>query len=107
MDKELKEFWEWCGFRVVTTMTGKPAWVAPDKKYPELSSIPEEPIDLNNLFKYAIPKLDSVKLITNDAPSGDRFYNAEVELDGIKKVTTSETPAQALYQAINEVRKNG
>jgi hypothetical protein len=62
--EQIKKFWEWCGFKPITTA----------EKYPEISTnrpddivawnypdgngdyhLPE--IDLNNIFRYAVPKL--------------------------------------------------
>jgi hypothetical protein len=41
--EETEKFWEWCGFRLV------------GKSITRSSDFPD--IDLNNLFKYAVPKL--------------------------------------------------
>ena len=64
--EQIKKFREWCGFkrlpvgqkgwhyeRLVKVMN----WLAPDQTEPFMS-LPYLPrIDLNNLFKYAVPKL--------------------------------------------------
>lgn len=62
MDKpteaQREEFWEWCGF---TTGPFAPQYSTPEEPDPEYVYDPEgkecefPPIDLNNLFKYAVP----------------------------------------------------
>ncbi len=61
--EQIKEFWEWCGFEEVWAANG--SWWqyesyketnhwwedSSSRKYKELP-----PVDLNNLFKYAVPK---------------------------------------------------
>ena len=47
--EQIKEFWEWCGMS--KSPTGY--WY-----YPDYSARPDAPeLDLNNLFKWAVPKL--------------------------------------------------
>ena len=63
-EAQIKEFWEWCGWQILKTDS---SWVSirPDgSSY--MSTVDEkclpllwEPIDLNNLFLYAVPKLKS------------------------------------------------
>ena len=54
--EQIKEFWEWCGFKP-PDMT-RVHWHA---KRPDFTDMPDgtwpPDIDLNNLFKYAVPKL--------------------------------------------------
>ena len=57
--KQIKEFWERCGFRWTVSKTGN-YWVRTDPSGTEgqMEVIIHYPsIDLNNLFKYAVPKL--------------------------------------------------
>ena len=51
-EAQIKEFWEWCGF-VEEYEAGTNAWwvKAPDSR----GDVNYPPIDLNNLFKYAVP----------------------------------------------------
>ena len=54
MTEELKEFWEWCGWNWQTekeSLVGHRATV----KY-----IDPPPVNLDNLFRYAVPELVSV-----------------------------------------------
>jgi hypothetical protein len=98
--EQIKEFWEWCGI-VRYIENGLEHWKLKDKN--EFVSYYPLSTDLNNLFKYAVPKLEGIKLITNDAPSGDRFFNATTHYGRDKKTITNEDPALALYWAIWEV----
>ena len=64
--EQIQKFWEWCGFHFQTLDELKPKyrhpanlrWVYPDG---DTGGLPA--IDLNNLFKYAVPKLDSVTAV--------------------------------------------
>ncbi len=66
-EAQKKEFWEWCGCREVQDLSGmrgayKETDIAPFPmvfcwRYPDKTKHPcLPPIDLNNLFKYAVPK---------------------------------------------------
>jgi hypothetical protein len=49
-----QKFWEWCGFtRYDRWTTNEQGWKAPNGD----KFLDAPPIDLNNLFKYAVPKL--------------------------------------------------
>ena len=68
MDKEpteaqIKEFWEWCGF----TISGDWAYL----NSPYRRGIPS--VDLNNLFKYAVPKAID-KIMAGQECSSDLAY---------------------------------
>ena len=59
-DAQKREFWEWCGFRYENhgydrSVDGE--WFDPSGKYFKsgIKSLP--PIDTNNLFKFAVPKV--------------------------------------------------
>ncbi len=63
-EAQVKEFWEWCGFKkeaVNTFVNGK--WTPTPSagyswRYPNgREECYPPPIDLNNLFKYAVPKV--------------------------------------------------
>lgn len=107
-NKELKEFWEWCGFRLEKQRSGSMGWT-----YPPVPSVyapmglvravlPD--LDLNNLFKYAVPKAvakiaHAFKLSIQSAYKElFRWWLEELLKDPAE-------PAQALYQAINKLRK--
>jgi hypothetical protein len=114
MDKEqptqeqIKEFWEWCGFKQVENWKQKgfhyentikkPNWVAPDEPLIEygISYLPR--IDLNNLFKYAVPKLPAGSLLWygNNKGYGVCINYPHIEID-------NQNPALALFWVIWEV----
>ncbi len=57
-DEQIKVFWEWCGFTTEESTFRKEervSFVAPDKGNAWYLGVPD--IDLNNLFKYAVPKV--------------------------------------------------
>ena len=56
-DEQVKEFWEWCGWYIKASPTGTPYWYHPLLGKDRWSGQFPIPIDLNNLFKYAVPKL--------------------------------------------------
>ena len=102
-DEQIKEFWEWFGF--VDTFegdTGAYYWKAPNGD----AGIDLPPLDLNNLFKYAVPKLRELHFI--------EFQWWEVEGCHVKVYVLDNSfsgqdgnPALALFWAIWEVTHNG
>lgn len=113
--EQLKEFWEWCGEHVhdfssedygllgeVDCKTcGKSNLAYDDDSghmWHYIGELPH-PLDLNNLFKYAVPKLDFAYIEWDgthyecDASMGEKF--------SIR--TSSKDPALALFQAMWEV----
>ncbi len=115
-EEQIKEFWEWCGLEYeATKLNGHPAWsiYGDERKWCETHYIEEmgKSINLNNLFKYAIPKLGVCDRIEIDwSPvKGCRDYTADVVLwssvnvGSHHKWTVSEDPALALFWAIWEV----
>ncbi len=99
-DEQIKEFWEWCGFKMDNYES---TYLATRYTYPGKSVyIHTKPkLDLTNLFTYAVPKLPYVLLESCQAGyrasvSADMKFNPEV-LD--------KDPALALFWAIYEVMK--
>lgn len=118
--EQIKKFWEWCGFKHTVPfpeLAKQEDIPRPERFTKEQWYIPgiycgsEPPIDLNSLFKYAVPKLAfitgnpySVSLI---APWGDTYgeYGAEIKqptVAGQKRLALefSKEPALALFWAI-------
>ncbi len=99
-DKEIKEFWERCGFTRYKRYTSpKLGWRAPDGiNFPE-----EPPIDLNNLFKYAVPKDYQQIIFQPDGYCGitvdDKLY------EGKRARAEGELPGISLFRALQEVLK--
>ena len=105
--EEIKEFWEWCGIKYMKHQ-GQEGWIRPDIDF-AFSSPPA--IDLNNLFRYAVPKVLYCRL----SYRGREDYVAEVsnipsqDIDhicGDSVFRVNKDPALALFRAIQEVIKN-
>ena len=63
-NEQIKEFWEGCGLEYeATKLNGHPAWsiYGDDREWCETHYIEEmgKSINLNSLFKYAVPKVDN------------------------------------------------
>jgi len=113
MDKEpteaqIKEFWERCGFKEVLSRTEEWRfaefkttnhwWEAPNGG--RFKEVP--PINLNNLFKYAVPKLDIEKI--NLYPATKNRWGCYFD-EWYQDHNVAETPALALFWAIKEAMK--
>ena len=106
-DEQVKEFWEWCGFKYDTMLPTRAFfWKDPAG----LCAISLPPIDLNNLFKHAVP------ICINKASMVELSYSAGGYRGGVEciakigkgriKVAYND-PALALFWAIYEVIKGG
>ena len=109
-EEQIKELWEWCGFRRLPE--GKAGyhfehcekimnWMQPDYKdsYKSMPYLPE--IDLNNLFKWAVPKLYS------ELSKAGKYYRMKWLYEAIEEaVIDNKDPALALFWAIWEVIQN-
>lgn len=110
--EQLQKFWEWCGFKYVfgeMVRTGEFTeqnyyWESPTgKKYFELPQL-----DLNHLFKYAVPKVQDVGgcwIQTEYDKNTQEFqYRACIYMvGGYFGVGISKDPALALFWAIWKV----
>jgi hypothetical protein len=112
--EQIQEFWELCGFKfspkTEEVRFGSPQpmystdnyWIYPDGKYHHALPL----INLNNLFKYAVPRLTKQSLwCTLSAISQAPGYSAFIESnEGLAKPNSVNTdPALALFWAIWEV----
>lgn len=96
--EQIKEFWEWCGF------TFTPNFDDPSIIEESRSPIGERlnpPLDLNNLFKYAVPKsINQMKVnweerhdtILTECGAYDNLFRA-----WWWKIVADEDPALALF----------
>ncbi len=109
-DEQIKEFWEWCGFRQLELGRGgyhfrntKKVWnwIPPNEteRYKGIPFLPR--IDLNNLFKYAVPS-DIQQIILQ--PDVDEWYCGITLSDKLYEASNKD-PALALFWAIYEVTK--
>ena len=102
-DEQVKEFWEWCGFKLIprfggTDMTNT-LW-----RYPEdnvFADLP--PIDLNSLFKYAVPKLLHYDVVLESGSGSGLYMVMTKKITEEPKYTANEDPALAFFWAIREV----
>jgi hypothetical protein len=110
--EQIKEFWEWCGFKRLPQgnryyhfeLTTKVMdWQAPTGE-----TMPYLPrIDLNNLFKWAVPKLQQtgreVGIIAREASGFEaKVLHISPQWSSIGR---DEDPALALFWAIYKVIK--
>jgi len=100
--EQIKEFWEWCEVEKILQAEYSPLDEVirqPHYEYP--------PIDLNNLFKYAIPLLEWYSIHVVEDGTGNKLINAAAQLKaGDKpKFSIDKDPADALFWAIYEVIK--
>ena len=115
-DEQIKEFWEKCGWKWLEErhyvhgymMHGgsyyEGYWMPPDIKNKHESWLRLPDIDLNNLFKYSVPKVRYCDLTKMDKLSCDGDYRASVRCgEGIVGNVghgDSKDPALALFWAI-------
>jgi len=99
--EQIKEFWEWCGFRhfVETKYSRsvekweypKPYGVKRDRSY-----LPD--IDLNNLFKYAVPKI-------REQLKDEYLGFSDLMIRWMSDILDSKDPTLALFRALDKVRR--
>ena len=105
-EEKIKRFWEWCGFTVTSKGVIYGDAIMVDDSCHHIMELPE--IDLNNLFKYAVPKLHAYVL--QSFHKNHSYHHASVVLNeytGLEDVIVSSTdvprdedPALALFWAI-------
>ncbi len=125
-EQQIVEFWEWCGFvGRGRSYTGNILLVAPDEvdwfdecvKDVGKSSygrMPEKdkhysplPIDLNNLFEYAVPKArEYYKKLSDSFLPQSYLHTITPLLEGwVDDLEDGRDPARALFWALWEVKK--
>lgn len=114
-EAELKEFWEWCRFKYedyntpfVPHQGGQWVDAIGQPVFDNNGELP--PLDLDSLFKYAVPKLLdkelSVSITVNIANSLAIIRDKFDKTPAFWKENHREHPALALFRAIQEVMKN-
>ena len=115
------EFWEWCGLEITkeySLASKMPVYLTKDSNG-FVISLPR--IDLNNLFKYAVPRLDEdgyvftlyrFYTIKYDFKTPDEYgFGVKVFKYGVDERNHAgkphKNPALALFWAIYEVVKSG
>ncbi len=106
-DEQAKEFWERCGFKQLEwaksgwhyEQTKKVMnWTHPLYEFSSMEFLPR--LDLNNLFKYAVPKI-------RDQMGATAFIDFEhiIHKWAITIIWNNDDPALTLFWAIYEVIK--
>ena len=99
--EQIKEFWEWCGFREVYSQTTPSYWLwwlSPEGS--RMQKLP--PIDPNNLFKYAVPKLTNCIVCFDTAEQRVSLYTVHKGYTDNQRVYDKD-PALALFWAIYKI----
>ena len=112
--EQIKEFWEWCGLRyecydtpAFPNMGG--AWIDTDDKLTNTEDPCEPPpIDLNSLFKYAVPFVQDkgymIELYSYEHKGYKvKVYNIIGQVDIPIVITKDDDPALALFWALYKV----
>jgi len=112
-EEQIKRFWEWCGFKFVENIEHSQyfgdldfsSWIYPDSGY-RARDLP--PLDLNNLFKYAVPKVikkmdTEGKVIFPILSLWGKWYDEIIALAGTSLTDDYEIITLALFWAIYKV----
>ena len=91
-EEEIKEFWEWCGIPTNIDTNG-------DRFYLTEGKWTGLPIDLNNLFKWAVPKVIEEGLTISHYFDNPVTWSVEIGMSETK----DKDPALALFWAIYKV----
>ena len=114
-DEQVKEFWEWCGFyqedgESYMDSTPYKVWKHPSNLLHDFGykAFPGLLVDLNNLFKYAVPKVTYCELIKVGRPDYHGCWCGYVSIRpsyelGKALFVEDEDPALALFWAIYKV----
>jgi hypothetical protein len=102
--EQIKEFWEWCGFKFYQPIENG----AIDVVYPD-DTVCLSPVklafpllDLNNLFKYAVPKLTRYEMFIITG-----ICHVHVNIGSTYEKGDNELPELALFWAIWKLIKRG
>jgi len=96
-DKQMKEFWEWCGLDEVLASDGEYHWFKGEEIVSPTDDAGYPVIDLNNLFRWAVPKLSSKMA---------KYEVMYLLKDWIEDVTIfGKDPALALFWAIWNIKE--
>jgi len=104
--KQLEEFWEWCGFRKVEPKYCKvckrqePSYWLKEGIGKRLD---EPDLDLNNLFRYAVPNLVGINIERNYSVEDSPLWSVDVCAGSKWEQVCNADLALALFWAIWEV----
>ena len=107
-ENQIRELWEWCGWEQTTNGFYAHPSIASAEYYHYESGGKLPPIDLNNLFKYAVPKVSHAEVATGCFAGQTGNFRAQVKTNPPQlyerwSSASAETPALALFWAIMEV----
>jgi len=111
-EEQIKRFWEWCGFRHITAKYCKlcKRWEGEYWLKERIGRRIYRPellvLDLNNLFKYAVPKIESLDIVgLYPSNENNKLWSCILTRFGLDKDTVAygKDPALALFWAINKV----
>ena len=106
LESEIREFWEWCGFKFIKDRYGwgQDSWLSPLGEILTQLPTPELPTpDLNNLFKYAFGT--AVRKLTDEHNYAET-YAIDTIMNSWRLEAGDNIPdANALFQTIWEVIK--
>ena len=108
-EEQIKEFWEWCGLTIYEDDTTFTLWQDSRGKLVCCGHTDRMlDIDLNNLFKYAVPKLKEHYRKLTESYLPEHYFHSIVPLmeRWIDEVAEDKDPAFALLSLIWEVIKN-
>ena len=95
-NEQIKEFWKGYGFKVNTTVELGYTWDYPDSS----NHLELPPIDLNNLFLYAVPRLkDGIDIAFSKFEDTGWFARLKNQV----MTTEDEDPTLALFWALYKV----
>ena len=103
--EDLIKFWTWFGFRRRLSASENPHYWQHINGY-AISELPE--ITLNNIYEYAIPKLQDKGYMVKLVALEHKGFYVEIEDVIISEIVAeqeSDNPTEALYKAIMEVIK--
>ena len=107
--EQVKEFWEWCGFEYkheeIVDASASKVFITTSYFNGVETQIPD--IDLNNLFKWAVPKLKDIEITkSRHSPEWNVAVSTGEPILGEFAQSDNKDPALALFWAIWEVIHN-
>ena len=97
-EEQQREFWEWCGFKKLYPWDN--LYTLPNSDNTSIwVDMRDMELDLNNLFKWAVPKFISKEAKNDLATYPIRAWNKLFRL-WYEEMKTTKDPALALFRAI-------
>jgi hypothetical protein len=110
-EEQIKKFWEWCGLKEEEATDGETYWFDGDTPLYLICELAWEGyprINLNNLFRWAVPKLNHDGWVVHLNQTGtERIWQAQIDNPKDFHCVRNEDPALALFWAIYKIIKEG